>query len=360
MADNSYSNDDLGRTFRRTLVVVGVLAGVVILWIAHQVFLLIFAGLLLGILLDGLADIGSRLLHLSRGWSLLITILLIFGILVVVENLVAPGIAVQVKALRVELPKSINQIQAYLGQYEWGRQILAHSGAIGHWRTLAYGSDSSELVSRMTGAVSLTVGFAVRVVLVIVIGIYAAAEPSIYRLGFLRLFTRSDGQRMETILRAVHDRMWWWLLSVGGSMLSLTILAFIGLSILGIPMALTLALLTGLITFIPNFGAVLSAIPPLLIGLMISPEKALAVMVLYIIVQFLEAHLITPLIQRKTIRMPPVLGIGAQLTMGILFGFLGLLLAAPLMAGILAILSSVAGERSSEQKEVQLSIKILS
>ena len=143
-------------------------------------------------------------------------------------------------------------------------------------------------------------------------------------------------------------------------MLSLTILAFIGLSILGIPMTLTLALLTGLITFIPNFGAVLSAIPPLLIGLMISPEKALAVMVLYIIVQFLEAHLITPLIQRKTIRMPPVLGIGAQLTMGILFGFLGLLLAAPLMAGILAILSSVAGERNSEQKEVQLSIKILS
>ncbi|MFI5201277.1 MAG: AI-2E family transporter [Candidatus Kapaibacterium sp.] len=338
-------SDDLGRTFRRTLVVIGVLAGVAVLWIAHEVFLLIFAGLLMGILLDGLASLVSRFLHLRRGWSLVITILLILGILVGVENLVAPGIIAQVRALSVELPKAINQIRVYLGQFGWGRQVLAHSGAIGHWRTLAYGGDSSELVSRMTGAVSLTVGVAVRVVLVIVIGIYAAAEPSIYRLGFLRLFTRRDVDQMESILGAVHNRMWWWLLSAGGSMLSLTILAFIGLRILGIPMAFTLALLTGLITFIPNFGAFLSAIPPVLVGLMESPEKAIAVLVMYAIIQFLEGNLITPLIQRKTIRMPPVLGIGAQLTMGLLFGFLGLLLAAPLMAGLLAILSSVSGER---------------
>lgn len=135
-------------------------------------------------------------------------------------------------------------------------------------------------------------------------------------------------------------------------MLSLTILAFIGLRILGIPMAFTLALLTGLITFIPNFGAFLSAIPPVLVGLIESPEKAIAVIVMYLIIQVLEGNLITPLIQRKTIRMPPVLGIGAQLTMGLLFGFLGLLLAAPLMAGILAILSSVAGERVLVPKEL--------
>ncbi len=353
-------SNDLGRTFRRTLVVVSVLACVAVLWIAHEVFLLIFAGLLLGILLDGLASLVARLLHLGRGWSLVITIFLIVGILVFVEKLVAPGIAVQVRALSVELPKSMNQIREYLGHYAWGRQILAHSGAIGNWRTLAYGGDSSELVSRMTGAVSMTVGVAVRIVLVIVIGVYAAAEPSIYRLGFLRLFTRRDVAQMEEILGAVHNRMWWWLLSAGGSMLSLTILAFIGLRILGIPMAFTLALLTGLITFIPNFGAFLSAIPPLLVGLVESPEKAIAVVVMYAIIQFLEGNLITPLIQRKTIRMPPVLGIGAQLTMGLLFGFLGLLLAAPLMAGLLAILSSVSGERASERKEVTQPAKISS
>ncbi|HET6401573.1 MAG TPA: AI-2E family transporter [Candidatus Kapabacteria bacterium] len=338
-------SNDLTRTFQRTLVVIGVIAGVAILWIAHEVFLLIFAGLLLGILLDGLAALVARWVHVARGWSLVITILLISGIIAVMVNLVAPGIIAQVRTLRIELPKSIDQIRTYLGQFGWGREILQHGGAFGHWRTLAYGGDSSELVSRMTGAVSLTVGFAVRVVLVIVLGIYAAVEPSIYRLGFLRLFTRRDVEQMEFILGAVHNRMWWWLLSAGGSMLSLTILAFIGLRILGIPMAFTLALLTGLITFIPNFGAFLSAIPPVLVGLMESPEKAIAVVVMYAIIQFLEGNLITPLIQRKTIRMPPVLGIGAQLTMGLLFGFLGLLLAAPLMAGILAILSSVSGER---------------
>ncbi len=336
--------NDLAQTFQRTLIVVAVVIGVAIIWLAHEVFLLVFAGLLLGILLDGLAGLLSRVTHIGRGWSILVTILVIVGIIVLLVNLVAPGIVVQVRSLREELPKSIAQIRQYLSQFGWGQSLLEHSPALGKLRSMAYGGYSPGLLSKVTGLLSLTVGIVVRIVLVVVLGIYSAAEPAMYRLGFLRLFTRQDSGHVEAILRAVHMRMWWWLVSVAGSMISLTILAFIGLKILGIPMALTLALLTGLITFVPNFGAVLSAIPPVLIGLMESPEKALGVIVLYIIIQFLEADLITPLIQRQTIRMPPVLGISAQLTFGLLFGFLGLLLAAPLMAGVLAILSSISGE----------------
>ncbi len=337
-------SNDLARTFKRTLVVVGVLVGVAIVWKAHEIFLLIFAGLLLGVLLDGLADILSRFTHLGRGWSLLVTIVVLTGISVATGNFMAAGIVSQVKQLQVELPKSLDQIRQYVARFGWGQSVLAQSHAFGSLRTLANGA-SSDLVSQITGALRITLGVVAGIVLVIVLGIYSAAEPSMYRLGFLRLFTRRDGEEIEAILRAVQHRMWWWLLSVAGSMLSLTILAFIGLKILGIPLALTLALLTGLITFIPNFGAILSAIPPVLIGLMESPEKALAVIALYIIIQVLEADLITPLIQRQTIRMPPVLGISAQLTLGLLFGFLGLLLAAPLMAAVLAVLSSVFGER---------------
>ncbi len=337
--------NDITRTFQRTLVVVGVIAGAAILWIAHEVFLLIFAGLLLGVLLDGIAELVSRLTKFSRGWSMTVTILGITAAFVVIIDLAAPGITYQIRSLQIELPKAISQIQAYLGQYGWGRSVLQHSGTMGNLKILAYGGSSPELVSRVTGALTLTAGIVVRIVVVMVLGIYSAAEPSIYRLGFLRLFTRRDSEQIEAILRAVHLRMWWWLISVSGSMISLTILAFIGLKILDIPLALTLALLTGLITFIPNFGAFLSAIPPVLIGLMQSPDKALAVIVLYVIIQFLEADLITPLIQRQTIRMPPVVGISAQLTFGLLFGFLGLLLAAPLVASVLAILGSVSGER---------------
>ena len=348
------TNKDLARTFQRTLVVVGVVCAVLVLWFAHEVFLLVFAGLLLGVLLDGLADIVVRLTTLSRGWSLLITILLITGLIVLLVNLMAPGVVDQMRTLQVELPKSIQQIRAYLGQYGWGRRVLQHSSAVGKLKALAEGGgagNSSQLATQITGALTITAGIIVRMVFILVIGIYSAAEPALYRYGFLRLFTRRDSEHVEAILRAVHLRMWWWLISVSGSMISLSILAFIGLKILGIPLALTLALLTGLITFIPNFGAVLSAIPPVLIGLMESPEKALAVIILYVIIQFLEADLITPLIQRQTIRMPPVVGISAQLTLGLLFGFLGLLLAAPLVAGVLAILGSIAGERVLLQKE---------
>lgn len=340
------TNKDLARTFQRTLVVVGVLCGILMLWFAHQVFLLIFAGLLLGVLLDGLADLVVRFTKLTRGWSLFITILVIVGIITGLVYFMAPGIAGQMRELKVELPKSISQLRSYLGQYGWGRDVLQHTSAVGKLRALATGGgNSDQLASQITGALTMTAGIVFGMVIILVLGIYSAAEPWVYRYGFLRLFTRRDSQHVEAILRAVHTRMWWWLISVSGSMISLTILAFIGLKILGIPLALTLALLTGLITFIPNFGAVLSAIPPVLIGLMQSPEKALAVIILYVIIQFLEADLITPLIQRQTIRMPPVLGISAQLTFGLLFGFLGLLLAAPIMAGVLAILGSVAGDR---------------
>jgi predicted PurR-regulated permease PerM len=348
-------SNDLGRTFQRTLVVVGVLVAVAFVWIAHQMFLLIFAGVLFGILLDGLAGIIARLFHLKRGWALLITILALCVFVGGVISMLSPGIGSQMLVLKRELPRSLERLRIELGQYDWGRLLLHLFSAAGNAPGAVFRSDSAIIVSGVAGVVQITVGILTGMVLIFVIGIFAAAEPAMYRRGVLRLIAPQHAASAERILNAVRERMWWWLIGVSGSMISLTILAFIGLRILGIPLALTLALLTGLITFIPNFGAVLSAIPPVLIGLMQSPEKALAVIVLYIIIQVLEADLITPLIQRRAIRLPPVLGIGAQLTFAVLFGFLGLLLAAPLVAGLLAIVSSVSAERIVRNEELSRS-----
>ncbi len=336
----SFESHDLGQTFQKTLIVVGVIIGIAVFWLAREVFLLVFAGLLLGVLLDGLSGLVSKFSHLSRGWSLFITIFTLAFLTVAVTNLLLPGIIEQMKSLEVELPASIERLRAYLRQYSWGSEVLEYFPS---FRELA--GESNALLRQLTGAVSATVFIVLRMVLVLVIGIYSAVEPKLYRSGFLRLFAPRHHERIERVLAAIHDRMWWWLVSIAGSMSSLAILTFIGLRILDLPLALSLALLTGLLTFIPNFGSIISAVPPVLIGLMESPGKALAVIGMYVVIQFLEAHLVTPLIQRRTIRMPPVLGIGAQLTFGIIFGFLGLLLAAPLMAGILAVVQSISNER---------------
>jgi predicted PurR-regulated permease PerM len=104
----------------------------------------------------------------------------------------------------------------------------------------------------------------------------------------------------------------------------------IGLWLLGIPFAATLGLLSGLLTFIPNFGPILSAVPAILLGLSHGTSQALYVAVLYLAIQAVESNLLTPLIQQRNVKLPPVLNVGFQVLLGVLFGVPGIIVAAPL------------------------------
>lgn len=124
-------------------------------------------------------------------------------------------------------------------------------------------------------------------------------------------------------------------------MLVVGALTWVGLLALGTPFALTLAMVAALLSFIPNIGPILSAVPAVLIGLTVSPTMALYVMLLYIGVQTVETYLITPLIQRSIIAMPPALLMTAQLAMGVPLGVLGLLVAAPLTLVLLVLVETL-------------------
>jgi predicted PurR-regulated permease PerM len=333
---------DTNRTLRRTLVVVGVVAGALLLFFGHAVFLLLFAGLLYGIFLDGLANIVTRYAKLHRGWALLVVIFTLLFAFIALINFLAPGVSEQVRILENVLPRSIEHLRNYIGQFAWGTELIQSIPTIDD-----IVAQSNSLFMRVGGAVTATMFIVLRVVLVMVIGIYAAAEPQRYSKGLAHLFAPKHQERVLQTIHAVRDRLWWWLVGMAGTMSSLTVLTFIGLTICHIPLALTLSLLTGLLSFIPNFGPILSAIPPTLLGLMHGPGRAGSVILTYFIIQFLESHLVTPLIQRHMIRMPPILAITAQLTFGFLFGFLGLLLAVPLMAAIVATIQSIRKEPNS-------------
>ena len=327
---------DLSHTFRRTLVVIATLIGVALLWFAHDVFLVIFAGLLLGILFGGIATRLTRLTKVPRGITLAFTVLSLVGIVVLLVHLLAPGVAEQVKQLEHDLPRSIHQLESYIGQYSWGQDLLKNLPTMDD---LTSGSNS--FLKQITGAFSTSLNVLVHIVLIFVIGIYFAAEPWLYRKGFLQIIPPNRRDLIDRTLTAVHDTLWWWVMSILAAMTSISVLAFIGLEILGVPLSLTLALVTGLLTFIPNFGPFLSAILPAMIGLMESPAKAGSVMLMYLVIQFCEAHLVSPLIQRHTIKLPPVIGIAAQLTFSILFGFMGLLLAVPLVATLMVLIQQL-------------------
>jgi predicted PurR-regulated permease PerM len=114
------------------------------------------------------------------------------------------------------------------------------------------------------------------------------------------------------------------------------VLTTAGLWILGIPLALALGIIAALFTFIPNIGPLLSAIPALLLGLMDSPQQALYIGALYVGIQTVESYMITPLIQKKTISLPPALTLSSQVLLGVIFGGLGVALATPMTAVALA------------------------
>ena len=341
---------------RKTLIImtaaVGFLLFLAVLWYGVNILLLAFAGILLAIFLNGLAAYVANWTGLKHGLSLLITSLALIGMLVGAGYALAPGISEQSEELSQQLPKSLENLRQYIGRYEWGHQLLESIPKLGE----VIGNPMG-LLPKVSGVLSSTAAAIMNFLIVIAVGIYFAIEPGLYRRGFIKLLPLGDRRRAHEVLDATGNTLWWWIIGVLISMATIGVLTTIGLWALGIPLAPTLGLLTGILAFIPNFGPILSAIPPMLLGLMISPMDAVYVGLLYIGVQAIESNIVTPQVQKRTVSMPPVLGMIGQLLFGIFFGFLGLLLATPLVAAIIVMVKmlyveDVLGDKEDESKAV--------
>jgi predicted PurR-regulated permease PerM len=118
-------------------------------------------------------------------------------------------------------------------------------------------------------------------------------------------------------------------------------------------------LIAGLLSFIPNFGPIISALPALLLAFIASPITAVYVLGLYIGVQLIESNIVTPLIERETIELPPALTIASQLALAVLVGGLGLVLATPLLAVIMVLVQMVYVQDVLGDKEIEVSVKEL-
>jgi predicted PurR-regulated permease PerM len=198
----------------------------------------------------------------------------------------------------------------------------------------------------------------------ILVAIYLASEPQTYIHGFTKLFPLGRRARVREVLAEIGETLQWWLVGKSGSMLVIGILTWIGLSIIGVPLALTLGLIAGLLSFIPNFGPILSAIPAILLAFIESPVSALYVIGLYVGIQLFESNLVTPWIERQTVELPPALTILSQLTLAVLIGGLGLVLATPVLAVIMVLvqmlyIQDVLGDKETEiNKENKLEIQL--
>ncbi|MEO8043524.1 MAG: AI-2E family transporter [Spartobacteria bacterium] len=324
---------------RRTVAVVGIVVLAVVLlallWAATDVLLLLFAAILFACFLSGLAHLLSDHTPLSRGWALLIVATVLLLALGATIWLLAPQVAAQTDGLVQGLTNSVEQMRARLSQYGWGQRVLAQTPRI---IELAKRAD---LVARVTGVFSTTFGVLANVVLVGFIGLYLAVSPGIYVRGIVRLFPKPRRDRIREVLDTLGETLRRWLVGRVVLMISNGLLTTIGLELLGVPMALTLGLVAGLLNFVPNIGPIIGAVPAILIAWTIGPMTAVYVLLLYIFLQSLDGYVFTPLVQRKTVHLPPALTISAQLLFGVLAGSMGLLLATPMTAVALILVQKL-------------------
>jgi predicted PurR-regulated permease PerM len=178
-------------------------------------------------------------------------------------------------------------------------------------------------------------------VVILIATIYSVARPSALVNGFVALFPAGNRPRVREILFEMYKSVQRWFLGQLVSMTIIGLLFTIGLSIIGVPFALLLGLLSGLLAFVPFVGPLISVIPPVLLALVDDPIKALWVLAAYGVVQFIEGNIVQPVVMSRAVSLHPAVIVFAILIMGTLFGFVGVFFAIPLVAALHVLVSEL-------------------
>jgi len=340
------------RLARRVTLISGIgilfILGLAALVLAADALLLVFACILFAILLYRLSDILARRFHLKRTLSLTIVVLLLGAVIGLGGWAMAPQISEQSSQLAEEIPAAIERLQGEVAQHPLLKRVVAD---------LPPPEDIVKQMSTMVPNAGLffsgILGALGNVVIIVFVGIYFAAAPGVYTGGFIRLVPQAKRGRAREVMGEMGDSLASWLVGKAVSMLIVGTTTAIGLSLLGVPLALILGVIAGLLDFIPYIGPIMAGIPAVLLALSISPDMALYALLLFAAINMLEGYVLQPMIEAKAIELPPALVIVMQLVFGTLFGFAGVALATPL-AAVLAVavrmlyIEDVLGDRPAK------------
>jgi predicted PurR-regulated permease PerM len=318
---------------QRALIAVAVallgLLTVGLLWYAGRVFLVVFAGLLVAVGLAGLADWVAVRTGLRRGVALALVVLGIAGVMALGAWTLADDVAEQTAILIDTLPRALDNVRETLAGTPAGRFVLE--------RLPGAEEASQEVVDKAPQVVGVTVGTTLglltNLILLIFIAIYVAADPSLYARGVTALVPRPRRPRIAHLLATVDGMLRRWLLGTLVGMIIIGVVTWAGLALLGVPLALALGVLAGLLNFVPYVGPLVSMVPAVLLTLLDGGFGAVgSVILLYLGVQTLEGYVLTPMINRRAVDTPPALLLTSQVIAGVTLGGLGVVLAAPLLA----------------------------
>jgi predicted PurR-regulated permease PerM len=321
------------RFSRRVLVVALAIVTAAVVWLTREMLLLIFGGVLVAVLLSGLADLATRHLPISRGVALA-GVLLVFATIGLLGTLfLGAELLEQFEELSRGLSEAVVTAASYLEKTPLGDFMRR--------RPDSGGQDPLAIFAQLAGVVTTSVWFIFSPIIVLAIGIYVAVDPYLYRQGLLYLARPERRDRVRDILHQTANVLWGWLMGRAFSMTLIGVTTGLGLWMLGIPMALSLGVIAFVLNFIPYLGPPLSAVPALLIAMTLGTSEVVYVALLYCAIQVVETYFLTPMVEHQAVSMPPAFTLSVQLLCGMLLGFMGVLLATPLAATVVVLIKTL-------------------
>jgi predicted PurR-regulated permease PerM len=370
-----------------------------LIWFANALFLTVFLGALFGIAVSAGVDRLQRF-RIPRGMGAALIIIAFFGLLTGFGAWVTPTLRAQGTELRQKLPEAVDRVESWVQKRQSGVLgiLIGHpseptapaataagsspgvatpaapadttrTGAAAAPKAtvdsaLAAGDSASHGAPPLQGRIQEQMGGVTRflfpfakstlaavagLLLVVFLSIYFAADPELYRRGMLALLPPRRRRLAARVMDRVAQVLRKWLVTQLIAMAVIGGVSTIALLILGVKAAFALGLLAGLFEFIPTVGPILSAVPAVAMGFLDSPEKALIVAVVYIGIQFLENHILIPLLMKGGMDLPPALTVITQALLALVFGFLGLMVAVPMLATVMVIVQMLYVDERAEK-----------
>jgi predicted PurR-regulated permease PerM len=320
MAKRSDDGGETSRFIRRVLIILALVSLFFLAWTLRSVLLMLFGAVVVATIFRSLADRIRGLIGGHFRVAMALSILLVLGGFVGMIALFGSQVAAQVDTLRETLPAAWKSLEARIGDLGLGHQMrkIVESANQGS----SFSSFSRTILSIGNGVAETMV--------VIVAGIFLALQPRFYATGAIKLVPPHKRALIAEAMNECERALQLWLKGQLMAMVVVGLLVGTGLWLLGVPSALTLGLLAGLLEFIPFAGPILAMIPAVLLALAVSPDLAIWVLLLYLAVQQFEGNVLTPVVQQYAVDLPGVVLLFSLIGFGIIFGTLGVILAAPL------------------------------
>jgi predicted PurR-regulated permease PerM len=286
------------------------------IWLFHDELLLVFLAVLLAVSLRGAADRVARHTPLSPRWAMAAIMVLVLLVTIGFWTWVGPQLVQQGNDLVKALANEVSQLTARYGNTQWGQSLIQK----------IKGSESE--AARSLAAPAMTVA-----------GSALGAVAGVFVLIVVTLVPKDRRARTEEVFHKVGHVLRWWFVGQLIDMAVVGALTVVGLALIGMPMALALGVLAGVLTFVPYFGAILAAIPALAIALGQGLHTAVLTAIVFGVGHVVEGYVVSPLVQDRMVRLPPALLILSMTFIGSLFGPMGIILATPMAAAGLVLVS---------------------